>query len=288
MKKINWKLIGIVLLWVLGLSTVITSMAFTEIQQQKVLCKTVQININREDENYFINSDDIKHILFSAGDSLIGREVDQIPTSLLELLIRKNKYVKDAEVYIDVKGNLHVNVIQRSPLLRILNLQNMSYYVDEDGYKMPLSALYSARVLVANGNIEEEYDVINDTIHSQKIKDLYFLAGYIKKDVFWDAQIEQIFIEQNNDLIMIPRLGDHKIVLGDTSRIDEKFENLMVFYKKALPKVGWETYHTISVKYKGQVVCTRRDAKMVVLPQTLDSVAVNKLDTVNNSIEQKN
>jgi cell division protein FtsQ len=288
MKKINWKLIGIVLLWVLGLGTVISSMAFTEVQQRKVLCKSVHININREDENYFINAEDVRRILFSAGDSLVGTGVDKIPVSLLELLIRKNKYVKDAEVYIDVNGNLFVNVQQRKPLIRILNLQNISYYIDEDGYKMPLSTLYSARVLVANGNIEEEYDVINDTIKTQKLKDLHFLAELVRKDVFWDAQIEQVYIEQNNDIVLIPRLGDHKIVLGDTSRITEKFDNLMVFYKKALPKVGWETYHTISVKYKGQVVCTRRDAKINVLPQTLDSTAINTIDTVSNSIEQKN
>ena len=104
MKKINWKLIGIVSLWVIGVSAVITSLAFTEIRQQRVLCKKIEININRDDENYFINKQDVYKILYSAGDSLIGTRIERIPVSLLERLIRMNKYVEDADVFIDIKG----------------------------------------------------------------------------------------------------------------------------------------------------------------------------------------
>lgn len=283
MKKINWKLIGIVSLWVIGVSAVITSLAFTEIRQQRVLCKKIEININRDDENYFINKQDVYKILYSAGDSLIGTRIERIPVSLLERLIRMNKYVEDADVFIDIKGRLQVNIEQRKPMLRIMNSTNQSFYIDEKGGKMPLSSLYTANVLIANGNIAEHYDGKNDSISSVLLRSLFYLTNVIRHDKFWDAQVEQIYIEPNQDIVLIPRVGDHKIIFGDTSNAIEKFENLLVFYQKALPKVGWQTYHTINVKFKGQLVCSRRDkAELPVislndsLTKAVDSVSIKK------------
>lgn len=287
MKKINWKLIGIVSLWIIGLSAVITSLAFTEVRQQRVLCKKIEININREDENYFINKQDIFKILYGTGDSLVGTSIDRIPVSLLERLLKLNKYVEDADVYIDIKGKLQVNVVQRKPILRIFNNMNQSFYVDEEGGKMPLSNLYTANVLVANGNIVEQYDGNDDSIKTPMLKSLFYLTNVIRADKFWTAQIEQVYIEENQDIVLIPRVGDHKIIFGDTSNATEKFENLVVFYQNALPKVGWNTYHTISVKFKGQLVCSRRDKAELPIVTLNDSLMRGLVDTAKNKIEDK-
>ncbi len=282
MKSINWKLIGVITLWIVGLSAVISSFAFTEIKQRSVLCKSILIDINRDDENYFINKADVLKILYSSGDSLIGTKVDEIPLSLLERLIVANKYIKSAKVFIDIKGNLQVEINQRKPLIRIINSTYQSFYIDEDGNKMPLSTLYSARSIVCNGNILESYDGKNDTLQTAIASSLYALSKFIKANEFWEAQIEQIYIEQNNDFVFIPRVGDHKIIFGDTTNMVEKFDNLMIFYNKALPKVGWQTYHTINVKYKGQIVASRNDIAEPVLPVLTDS-----LETAIDSTESK-
>ncbi len=282
MKSINWKLIGVITLWIVGLSAVISSFAFTEIKQRSVLCKSILIDINRDDENYFINKADVLKILYSSGDSLIGTKIDEIPLSLLERLIVANKYIKSAKVFIDIKGNLQVEINQRKPLIRIINSTYQSFYIDEDGNKMPLSNLYSARSIVCNGNILESYDGKNDTLQTALASSLYALSKFIKANEFWEAQIEQIYIEQNNDFVFIPRVGDHKIIFGDTTNMVEKFDNLMIFYNKALPKVGWQTYHTINVKYKGQIVASRNDIAEPVLPVLTDS-----LETAIDSTESK-
>lgn len=283
MKRINWKLIGIVSLWIIGISAVVTSLAFTEIRQHRVLCKKIEININRDDENYFINKQDVLKILYSTGDSLVRTPIQRIPVSLLERLLKMNKYVEDADVFIDIKGKLQVNVHQRKPMLRIMNDSYQSFYIDEKGGKMPLSSLYSADVLIANGSIAEQYNGKDDSVRSLLLRSLFYLTNIIRGDKFWNAQVEQIYIEPNQDIILIPRVGDHKIVFGDTSNAIEKFENLEVFYQKALPKVGWQTYHTINVKYRGQVVCSRRDkAELPVislndsLAKAVDSVSIKK------------
>jgi cell division protein FtsQ len=80
------------------------------------------------------------------------------------------------------------------------------------------------------------------------------IATYVDKDAFWKAQIEQIFVTANSELVLIPKAGSHRILFGTTENMEEKLSNLLVFYKEALSRVGWNTYHTINLKYKNQVV----------------------------------
>ena len=36
--------------------------------------------------------------------------------------------------------------------------------------------------------------------------------------------------------------------------LQQKFDNLLIFYKKALPQAGWGTYKAINIKYANQVI----------------------------------
>jgi cell division protein FtsQ len=40
--------------------------------------------------------------------------------------------------------------------------------------------------------------------------------------------------------------------------LEEKLEQLKTFYKEAMPYEGWKKYRTISVKFKGQIVCKKK------------------------------
>jgi cell division protein FtsQ len=39
--------------------------------------------------------------------------------------------------------------------------------------------------------------------------------------------------------------------------LENKFKKLKAIYTEVLPKVGFEQYKTINLKYKGQVVCSK-------------------------------
>jgi cell division protein FtsQ len=88
---------------------------------------------------------------------------------------------------------------------------------------------------------------------------LYKTADYVRKDSLWDAQIAQIYVNQAHEIELIPRVGNQRILLGNADSLDVKFRNLLAFYKQALPKVGWDKYKTISVKYSNLVVGVKND-----------------------------
>jgi cell division protein FtsQ len=273
----RWKKILYVFLWSLASVAVLLSLAFVEVEQSKVLCKNIIVRVNQDHENYFINKEDIYKIIYSSGDSLKGKPLSWVNLRALEAKINTNKYIEHTEVSNDLTGNVMVVVKQRKPVLRIINLSHNSFYIDENGGKMPLSDNYTADVLIANGNITESYGGIYDSVISQQLKDIVKLAFFINADAFWNMQVEQIFIEPDGDFVLIPRLGDHKIVFGDISLMEEKFSNLMTFYTKALPKTGWDVYSVINVKFKGQIVGVKNSMKVVVPAPAADTAATDTL-----------
>jgi cell division protein FtsQ len=57
---------------------------------------------------------------------------------------------------------------------------------------------------------------------------------------------------------LTPTVGSQQIILGKIENYKENLEKLRLFYEKGLSKVGWNNYSVINLKYKNQVVCTKK------------------------------
>ena len=91
------------------------------------------------------------------------------------------------------------------------------------------------------------------------LDELYAMANYINADKFWKSQIQQIYINDEKDMELVPLVGNHKIIFGDTANMDVKFKKLMTFYTQGLSYTGWwNKYSSINLKYKNQIVCTKK------------------------------
>jgi cell division protein FtsQ len=255
LKRINWKLVFKVFVWVVCLSGTVVLMSFVGIKQKTVTCKNIKILIPGADN--FIEREEIDAILRQSQGNLIGRQLAGINLEDIEKSIKANPYIAFATVYADMDGVIHIEIQQRQPILRVINSNDQDYYIDRDGLKMPVSANFTANVLVANGKIMEHFSGKVDTLITKLAEDLYETALYIKTDTVWDAQIEQLYVNDRNDIELIPRVGIQKIILGTADSLDVKMKNLLAFYKQAMPKVGWDTYKTINIKYTNQIVCEK-------------------------------
>ncbi len=134
---------------------------------------------------------------------------------------------------------------------------------------MPIKAKYPANVLIATGNINASYTSFspknlnqrNDTINLMKdltIFNIYKVASYINNNNFFKAQIEQIYVNKEGYMELIPKLGSQIIIFGNAENIEEKFNKLLIVYKKAFNKLGWDKYKLINLTYENQVVCTKK------------------------------
>ncbi|WP_428328780.1 cell division protein FtsQ/DivIB [Mucilaginibacter sp.] len=254
-KKRIWKPLLISLAWVLSLGGLVVLMSFIEVKKAEVLCKDVKIYI--PGNQYFIDRQEVDNILQVNSRALIGRKMEDININDLEKKLKANPFIEFAKVYSDMDGIINVEISQRQPVLRIMNRFDQDFYVDQHGLKIPLSANFTARVLVANGFIDELFSNRVDTLHTAMAVQVFKTADFIRKDSLWDAQIAQIYVNKDHEIELIPRVGNNRILIGDADSLESKFHNLLVFYKKALPQVGWDAYKVINVKYANQVIGVR-------------------------------
>jgi len=56
----------------------------------------------------------------------------------------------------------------------------------------------------------------------------------------------------------VPRVGAHMIMLGSLENYRGKLHKLMVLYREGFSRVGWNQYEWINLKYKDQVICTKK------------------------------
>jgi cell division protein FtsQ len=288
-RRYNGRRIFANILWsLLGLATVVLLGAAMSLKQNK-LCKGVNINIRGAQSNFFIDKAEINSILEKlSGGTLTGKTLSAFNLAAVENTLKKNQWIKNAELFFDNNELLRVDVTERDPVARIFTNTGSSFYLDTTLTALPLSDKSSARVPVFS-NFPAQKDGLTkaDSILLTEVKNI---SNYILKDPFWMAQIDQIDITPERTFEMIPKVGNQIIVFGKADNYEEKFKNLLIFYKQVATKVGWNTYSKINVQYKGQVVAVRRGTEDIVqdllrTKQIMESIVANAQRQAGDSIK---
>jgi cell division protein FtsQ len=211
-------------------------------------CTKMYIEVVKSSDVSYLNEALVESLLQRANLNPMGKKMSEISMESIETTLESNKLIKTAESYKTVDGTVKIKVFQRTPILRIMT-GSESYFIDSEGEKMPIPPDFTAYLPLATGRINEAYAKTQ----------LYNFALFLQKDKFWNSQIEQIHIEANLDVELIPKLGNHRIILGKMEDYKGNLNKLKLFYNKGLNKVGWNRYSIINLKYKNQVVCTKQD-----------------------------
>lgn len=220
-------------------------LTFVSARLGEVLCKGLQVAVKDTATNSFIDDMEVLKIVKRGYGDIVNTPVMHIDKDSVERLLARNSVIKSAQVYYSLDGYFHVEITQRKPVLRILS--GGGYYVDEDGKIMPLSRKYTSRVVVATGDISQKF----------ACDKLYPFVRSLKKDEFWDALIEQIVV-RNEELILIPKVGNFKIIFGKLEGQEEKMEKLRLFLKEGISRKGWNKYKEVNLKFHKQIVCVKK------------------------------
>ena len=227
-------------------------------------CNKIKITIIDSSKYHFITRRDIQNTIVSNNGSILGKPVKEIPVSEIENTMSRYRELKTAEAYMSIDGTLHIYADQRIPIMRVMANNGSDYYVDNEGVVVRRRNLYTPRLHIVEGNVNISQAMLNgvsilDTsIKNSILKDIFYLVNYINRDDFWSAQIDQIFVDGNDEIDLIPRVGNHTVHLGSAENFETKLSILEKFYDKVLPEVGWNKYSVINLAFKDQIVCKRR------------------------------
>ncbi|HRO46056.1 hypothetical protein [Agriterribacter sp.] len=257
-----------VTLWVAaGVALVVLLIAAMRKRDDKI-CNGLEIEIREVKNNLFADKNDITGMLTHMMPDIKGKKLTEFNLRQMEQTLEGNVWIKDAELFFDNNEVLQVKIKEREPLARIFTTGNKSYYIDKEFVRLPLSSKFSASVPVfTNCPLDKTKWNKADSVLLLQIK---AISELITADPFWLAQIEQVDYTQQKNFELSPQIGDHVIVLGDGYNLEQKFRKLYIFYREVLAKVGWNTYSTINVQYRGQVVATRKDTtRSIIIPNNL-------------------
>jgi cell division protein FtsQ len=227
-------------------------------------CEGIVIDIKDSSDYHFVSEKQLLNLAYGNSGNILGKPVKEIPVSDIESRINVLKELKVAEAYITIDGTVHIYADQRNPVMRVMPGNGGDFFVDEDGIVVRRRNLYTPRLHIVGGNININSEMLNgvsvlDTsIKNSILKDIYHLVNYINDDKFWSAQIDQIYVDSNDEIDLIPRVGNQLVHLGTADNYEGKLRNLEAFYDKVLPEVGWNKYSIINLEFKDQIVCKRR------------------------------
>lgn len=230
----------------------------------------------------FIEQKDIAALLVEKFGELEGRTLESIPIHQIEQELRQIPYVFSAMVTTDMDGLLTVRIKQREAVVRVINRGAPDFYIDHEGHKMPVSPKYVPRVPVVNGFISEPFDGTLDSTKSRLVADVFNIAKYISADSLWSSQVVQLYVNEQHDIELVPRVGGQQIILGNADSLQTKFEKLLLFYQRIVPKTGVNAYKSVNLKFAGQIVCERNaqfDLEDIILPDSTHHSSINSNNT---------
>ena len=281
------KIFGNILWTLLGLATVVLLGAAISLRNSK-RCKGVDINITGVQNNFFIDKKEIRDLLEKLCNGMpSGKKVGSFNLASIENTLKKNEWIKNAELFFDNNEMLRVEVTEREPVARIFTKAGTSFYLDSALTALPLSDKSSARVPVFSNFPSQPKSFTK--ADSNLLSGIQNVSCYILKDPFWMAQIDQVDITSDRTFEMVPKVGNQIIVFGNADNYEEKFNELLTFYKQVASKVGWNKYSKINVEYKGQVVAVKRGSEDVIqdllrTKQMMQTIVIAAQQQANDSV----
>lgn len=247
----------------IGAAVLLLLVGFVSRHQLQSACKGVDIVVHSSADMYFIDRSDVHRQIINVADSVAGQRLIDIDAREIENAIAQMPEVRAVDVYKTIDKHVGVRVDLRVPLARIFEPSGASFYIDKEGRIMPLSTKFNARVLAVNGlvyrtKIPDRSEVPEVSIWESQRRDIYKLAQFLEANPFWKAQIQQLYVDENLEYVLIPRVGNYEIQFGEMNNVETKFKQLNAFYEQALAKSDWNKYSSISLKYKNQIVCNKK------------------------------
>lgn len=226
------------------------------------------VRIDSQGVTALVTTTEIENSLLEEFPGLTSSRVKDVNTRAIERFLTTNPYIETVHVAVSVGGRILVNVVARRPIARVF-YESKDFYVDCYGRCFPSRRNARCDVPVASGHFRQslkgdpvQLDIAqmsNDTLKSAyDIVKVWMLAKFMDGPAGYSKLYDQIYVDENGDLILQPRLGYHEVVIGSAENLEKKFSNLKIFYSKGLPHAGYDAYSRVSVKFDGQVVCTKR------------------------------
>lgn len=100
--------------------------------------------------------------------------------------------------------------------------------------------------------------LIDGAVNKKNLNEIYSLITYVRSNEVLKALLVSVNVDKSNEYSFRTRKGNQVIEFGKAKNIEQKFEKLLIYYRKTVSDFGWRRYKKINLKFANQVVCTKR------------------------------
>ena len=249
-----------ILAWVVTAAALIALFVYAREDYLTSPVKDVKINIEREGDSGFIK----ERFLLADINKLRGNaNIGTINMLTIQHRLDAIPWIEHNTSYIDLDGTLCINLKEYTPVLRVFGNGGKSVYLTENGVCIPTNRLYTPYVLVANGSFTFRHDstayALCDTLMEDRalIETLHLFKA-VERNTFMKNCIGQVYRDSKGMFDIVVKDIDARVTLGDTCQIDDKLHRAEIFIKQKAGSTEIKGMKNINLKYKNQVVCTKR------------------------------
>ena len=183
------------------------------------------------------------------GHRLKGERIGNINLQELEDYLGDFTNFESVECSFNPDSRLRITVTPIKPEVRVFASDGSSYYINRYGKHIDADAEFfmDVPVLLSSKRGDSHIDAALPVIR------------YVSADPELQSLVAAYKVDGPHDIILIPRIQGHLVNFGDSTRLDEKRSALLAAYRQVMPVKGWNFYDTISVKFKNQIVASRRN-----------------------------
>lgn len=213
----------------------------------EMVCTGVDIVFEDSADNLLITPNDVRHLLMARKIAPKGMRYADINMREIDSLLCLDPYIDTVTTYHTSSGMLTVRVRPLKPILHVLAQSGDEFYLEREGRILPAGG-QNTNLCIVTGAVSRRFA-------SQHLVELGTL---LCEDPYWSLQAQQVNVTPRGELELVPRTGDHLLLLGEPRDIAAKLERIRLFYAKGLPRAGWNRYKSISAEFEGQIVCTKK------------------------------
>ena len=238
---LKWTLLIILL----GYTAAITVWAHAEASRNA--CSGIEVVVDGSNKADSVTRNGVLAELAHYPRKIIGVPLESVNTYDVRQFLSRFSNFENVDCVITTDGKLKVSVIPMIPEIRVFSPMG-SYYINKDGKYIASNAEFYVDVPIVKG------------VFTNKLPAMYVLpvTRFIESDPVLSELVAMIEMIDEDNIILIPKIQGHVINFGDTTRLQEKKRALMTMYNKIMPYKGWNEYDTISVRFRNQIVATRR------------------------------
>lgn len=241
-KILKWTILILLLAYIGGITV------WARMEAEKHIIKGVSITMNGGGISDTITARGVKASLLKFPDKIVGAPANTVNTLKIEEFLMGINNFEEVKCFVSSNGYLTVNITPMVPEIRVFD-GDKSYYVNKHGKRIDSKADFYADVPIVSGHFTKNF----------RPEMILPVVRFINSDKGLRELVGMYEVRGPNDILLVPRIAGHIINFGDTTRLKEKRRALLTVYEKIIPYKGWEEYDTISVKFRGQIVASRRN-----------------------------